>query len=462
MNLSHDVRVWKILAVKGTRRTTYKVPWVVAGLRHSKNFQTRPLADSFRSRLVTAMRNGEGFDPLSGLPESMLEVSGPTWFAHACDYAAMKWPRASAKQRKSIAEALTAVTPALVTSTQGKPDQKALSRALYGWAFNIRKRDAGSPPPEDVATVLAWVEKTSLPMAKLTSAPVIRQALDAIAVRQDGRPAAATTISRKRAVFSNALRYAVELELLPENPVRKLQWTAPAVAEEVDRRVVASPKQVRALLRAVKAEGRPDLVGFFACLYFAAFRPGEALRLRAVDCELPEDPKVWGRTTLTGASSRGGVDWTDDGQAYDHRGLKHRAAEAVRAVPIPPELVAILRAHIAEFGTAPDGRLFRGRNDGTLSSQYAKVWRAARKRALSPAECESPLAQRPYDLRHGGVSLWLNAGVPATDVAARAGHTVAVLLRVYAKCVDGQADAFNRRIDAVLEEADEEGFEEGR
>jgi len=33
----------------------------------------------------------------------------------------------------------------------------------------------------------------------------------------------------------------------------------------------------------------------------------------------------------------------------------------------------------------------------------------------------SPLAGRPYDLRHAAVSLWLNAGVPATEVAERAG-----------------------------------------
>jgi hypothetical protein len=30
------------------------------------------------------------------------------------------------------------------------------------------------------------------------------------------------------------------------------------------------------------------------------------------------------------------------------------------------------------------------------------------------------------------VSLWLNSGVPATEVARRAGHAVAVLLKVYA------------------------------
>jgi hypothetical protein len=53
--------------------------------------------------------------------------------------------------------------------------------------------------------------------------------------------------------------------------------------------------------------------------------------------------------------------------------------------------------------------------------------------------------RRPYGLRHAGVSLWLNAGVPATEVARRAGHGVAVLLKICAHCIDGQATAANQR-----------------
>jgi hypothetical protein len=41
-------------------------------------------------------------------------------------------------------------------------------------------------------------------------------------------------------------------------------------------------------------------------------------------------------------------------------------------------------------------------------------------------------------------------GVPATEVARRAGHGVAVLLTIYAHCVDGQAGAANQRITNAL------------
>ncbi|GAA2363479.1 hypothetical protein [Dactylosporangium salmoneum] len=60
----------------------------------------------------------------------------------------------------------------------------------------------------------------------------------------------------------------------------------------------------------------------------------------------------------------------------------------------------------------------------------------ARIKALSPEQVASPLARRPYGLRNAAASLWLNAGVPPTEIARRLGHGVAVLLNVYANCVD--------------------------
>lgn len=83
---------------------------------------------------------------------------------------------------------------------------------------------------------------------------------------------------------------------------------------------------------------------------------------------------------------------------------------------------------------------------------YQRIWGRARKAALTPAEVASPLGRRPYDLRHAALSTWLNAGVPATQVAEWAGNSVHVLLRVYAKCIVRQDDAARRRIENLLED----------
>ena len=48
------------------------------------------------------------------------------------------------------------------------------------------------------------------------------------------------------------------------------------------------------------------------------------------------------------------------------------------------------------------------------------------------------------------MSLWLNAAVPATQAAAWAGHSVHILMRVYAKCLYGQDEVVRRPVEAAL------------
>jgi integrase len=81
---------------------------------------------------------------------------------------------------------------------------------------------------------------------------------------------------------------------------------------------------------------------------------------------------------------------------------------------------------------------------------YRRVWIKARQTALAATEQASPLARRPYDLRHACLSTWLNGGVYPTQVAEWAGHSVDVLLPIYAKCVVGQDELAKRRISEAL------------
>ncbi len=222
-------------------------------------------------------------------------------------------------------------------------------------------------------------------------------------MRLDGHPAAANTIARKRAVFHNALAYAAELGLLPANPLSRVGWKAAAADGAVNPLTVASPAQVHAILANV-ARIRPELTAFFACLYYAALRPGEAVALRSRDLVLPA--RGWGKLILTGACPRTGSAWTSTGTSHQPRGLKHRPDGAIRKVPVPPVLAALLRQHLRRFGTTPEGRLFYGRRGGMLSeSVYGRTCRAARRDALGPALAATVLARRPYDLRHAALSL---------------------------------------------------------
>ncbi|MFG2038124.1 tyrosine-type recombinase/integrase [Dactylosporangium sp. NPDC048998] len=448
---SYQVQTWEITKRADRKARPWRVRWAVDGQRFEEMFKTRALANSFRSGLIKAANDGEPFDRATGRPMSEVRARNTTtWYEHARAYSGMKWPRMSAHSRRSIVEALTSLTVLLISpNRRGRPDDNILRQALYLYAFNPRRWN--DQVPDDMAAALAWLERSSRPIVDLADLAVIRRVLDGLCVRLDGKPAAATTVQRKRTTFYNALGYAVELGHLDSNPIDRIQWTKPEIAQAIDRRVVANPDQVAALLDAVRSFGKraERVVAFFGCLYYAGMRPSEAADLRHGDCLLPATG--WGKAVLAETAPHVGSHWTDDGSAHERRGLKHRARTETRPVPLPPQLVAMMRHHVETFGVAEDGRLFRGIHGGPLSSSICnRWWQMARIKALSAEQVASPLARRPYDLRHAAASLWLNAGVPPTEVARRLGHGVAVLLKVYANCVDGGDEGNNTKIAGAL------------
>jgi integrase len=452
VNTSYDVKFYEIIRNKSSKTPSYVVRWAVDRKRSSKTYRTKALAESFLSDLRQAAKRGEAFEIESGLPASMLKAkSARTVLEFATAFVEMKWPHAAAKSRDSMSDALSTLLPALTKERAGRPSPQILRTALRKHV--LLPQDKRPDAPSEIAQAVRWLESASLDLAELQEARNARLALDALALRLDGTAAAANTIARKRAVFHALLEYAVELEELPANPLHKVKWKPPKTTETVDPRVVVNPRQAQELLTAVtyvggRGRGR-RLMALFACMYYAALRPAEAIGLRLQDCELPASG--WGRLTVDVSRPEVNTQWTDSGNAHEQRGLKHRGRDDVRPIPIPPALVKILRQHLEEFGTATDGRLFRSERGGVIASTaYTEVWQQARTLAFTPAQVASPLARRPYDLRHAAVSLWLNAGVPAPDVAERAGHSVDVLLRVYAKCLDGQQEIANRRIDDAL------------
>ena len=464
ISLSHKVRIWAVSKNmskgKGTntkqRKPTYTVRWIVDGVSHQSTFTTRALAEAERSMLQAYANKGVAFDKVTGLPEPLLrERQARSWYEHVCAYVDMKWPRAAGNTRRSIAETVATVTPALVVERRGMPDRARIRRAMYEWVCVKRKRDANDPPA-DLVPVIAWLQQNTVSLADLqddlTGPDLVRGALDALSLKLDGTQAATNTITRKRAVLYNMLAYAVEVRQLRQNPIEHVSWKPPKAVEGVDARVVVNHQQADCLLDAVAGQGERGarMKAFFGCMYYAGLRPSEAVDLRRENLvSLPESG--WGDLLLTDSNPRAGSAWTDTGSSRERRGLKHRGRQETRAVPIHPHLAELLRGHLETFGVHRDGRIFAGKYGGTFQeTTYLAVWDQARMTALSAAEYASPLAGRPYDLRHACASTWLNAGVAPTRVAQWLGHSVEVLLRVYAKCIDGHEGADRRRIERFM------------
>ena len=459
---TYDIRVYRTEMYKGARVTTYRVRWRAGHRLWREGFRNAALADSFRSSLLTAARKGEAFSLTTGRPVSwQRDESTVTWYALTLDYTAAKWSYAAPNHRKSIAEALTDATEAMLTSDASSHPAEDIRRALRTWAFSDRLRGA-TEPPADLAAVVRWLQTATIPVAELSStglgAARCRALLDRVSRKQDGTAAAANTGNRKRAVLNNLMQYAIEVGALPANPLKAVKWTRPRTLKSVDPRTVVNSDQARRLLAGAGQQGElgERMVAFFGCLYYAALRPEEAVDLRRDNlASLPDHG--WGELVLTNSEPRSGTWWTDSGSARQRRELKHRPRGETRPVPIHPELVALLSQHLKNYPPGPDGRVFTGPRGGIFNDRaYLKIFHKARAAAFTPSESASLLARRPYDLRHAAVSTWLNAGVPAPQVAEWAGHSVDVLLRVYAKCISGQQSEAKRRIEEATRPRDDE------
>jgi len=455
-NITYDVRLYKTEVYKGQKHNSYTVRWKVGVKVWRESFRNKAQAETFRSEINTAAKKGEAFSTETGRPVSWgRNVDIPTWYEFSLDYMDSKWLTASPGHRRDIAEALTDATEALLTTDKGAPSREDRRAALRLWAYSDRLTKPKDDPPANLVPALRWLKQNTVPMDEFqpdgNGAATARRVLDRYGRLQNGKPAAASTVIRKRATLSNALEYAIERKLIAANPLKHVRWTRPKTAQELDLRTVVNSDQADRLLTAVGEQGERGkrAVAFFALMYYAALRPEEAAAL-CKDNLLNLPDEGWGDMLLTTAQPRNGQRWTDTGKPRELRPLKHRADGATRPVPLHPDLVKILRYHLAQTGwTQPGdtGRVFFGPRGGSMTDRaYLAIFKAARRSAFTAKEAASPLARTPYDLRHAAVSTWLAAGVPAAQVALWAGHSVAVLLKVYAKAINGQEEEAKRRI----------------
>lgn len=305
METTFDVRISEKIQTNtlARGRHSYTVRWRVAKEPFKKNFGNLTLAKSERSRLMSAVGRGEAFYIDTGRPISEARtLSKVTFYEVSCEYVDANWPRAAANTRRSIADALVAVTPVMLKGRKSGPDAKALRKALQNWAFNTAHRERAS---DEVRALLTWVERGSRPFADLAKADVIRATLGAVGSKLDGKPASSTYAARRRAVLWNLCEFGVEKGYLSANPISTVKWSRPKRSggtEVVDPATVPNPQQAEALLDAVGSlpGSGPRLKAFFGSMYYAALRPGEAVELSESNLRIPSAGR--GRLFLTGST----------------------------------------------------------------------------------------------------------------------------------------------------------------
>lgn len=452
METTYSVRVWTIQARRNAKGqvTSYRVRWRVGAKPCHEPFKGKAQAESFRADLLSAQRRGIAFSRITGLPVTMMrERAEIDWLTLARAYMDARWPDWSPNHRKHTAYALMEVTTSLLPD-KGRPERRILRKAVL---LDLNKKVREAERSSELVDAIRWAERNSPEIGVLKDSEVVRSLLQALDLKLDGERASANTVRLRRRALQGAIKLAIERKSLHSNPMDEVQVKKRTQAvRQVDPRSVVNPIQGRMLIQAVEHVGKPGppLVAFFGCMYYAALRPEEVCGLKKENLSLPE--KGFGTIYVERARPEIGEQWSDTGAASEERALKHRDDDEGRSVPCPPELTELLHDHLTRFGTARDGRLFRGARDGgrVSSTTYGRAWAKARAAVFTAEVAAGPLGRRPYDLRHAAVSTWLNGGVEPTRVAKWAGHSVRVLLEVYAKCLDGGEKVARDRVERVL------------
>lgn len=141
-----------------------------------------------------------------------------------------RWDRTPGNTRRTLADALATITPALVEPGAATHAPRELRRALYSWAFNKNSWEAA--PSEEWQNALDWLQRHSLPVGELEEPDTLRRGLDALCRKVDGTAAAAKTVKRKRAAVNEVFGFATERGYFGQNPLSDLPWSAPEVADE--------------------------------------------------------------------------------------------------------------------------------------------------------------------------------------------------------------------------------------
>lgn len=425
-----DVRIWSI-----QHRPAKVLPWIVRwsvdGNIRSRSFRTKAEADRRRSQLLVAQQRGERFDPATGEPESWAPPAPAlSVYSWAQMWVAEEWGEWAPRTRRSQVEALARFVPLAVQVAASTPPS-SLRRHLVAALAPGADRDSHGDEER-------WLKRWSLPLSELTLArlaDIDRQ----LGIGDRGQQLGPTTAGRFRQIARSCVRRAVELGHIPADPWpptpkgrarRKARRQEAAV--EVER--LPDPAGMAAVIAAIPSNqpGSRTYQVMTAVAYYAGLRPSEVVMLRPRNLRLPEDGG-WGLIHVVEAD-----DGTDE--PADPKTGK-------RSVPVPPQLVEVLRAWLVEYPVQEGDLMFRTRS-GRRPSQAN--WNRALHRAAAAAGSS---AISPYDCRHACATAWLSAGVPLGEAARRLGHSVETLVAHYVGALQGDDIVANMRIETALASA---------
>ena len=320
------------------------------------------------------------------------------------------------------------------------PSGEQLGTVFKAWlASNHKVRESTRERYRTIADTYVLAEWSVLAGRRLRQlTPVVLQAWvnDLTRATDKHKALSGATIRLAVAALRGALNHAVRMDLLPTNPVDRLQ-----LPEKRGREVRGlNREQAIAFNQALKQF--PEWRALLMLLVRTGLRPGEAFALRWRDLELDTERPVVNVKRAAQLWAPG----TPMGKPKTRQGL--------RSVPVDPELAQVLRDHrnaarrsamATEDTTWNTSALAFGNDDGnplTPTKINKLLLRVARVAGLGHIHL--------YTLRHTAATMWFLSGTNPKVVSRLMGHAdVAFTMRQYMDVLDEQCEDAADRMGAV-------------
>lgn len=294
--------------------------------------------------------------------------------------------------------------------------------------------------------VLSWISRQSLPLEDLTPG-LLASCLRSITTSLDGKTKlSAPTLQKRRQALNATLEFGVSKKFIFANPLKEVKVKLDLSDETLNANVILTPSQCRTIQTRTASTGDrgPLFAAFFACMWLAGLRPSEVVALRPKDILLSNNEGE-SEIVVSRAIVEVGKLWTQEGTARVTKQPKARKKGHSRRVPIPEELVAVLRPLIQ--GIPDDALVFAGPRSEDRSQPISLS--AIERKWMEVRETD----HRLYDLRHTNATLLIYAGLNVSQVAACLGHSVAVCSRVYLGVFNDQQKSSISKVNRFLTES---------
>lgn len=333
------------------------------------------------------------------------------------------WSKTVSGTKKDAERALTAAQRAQDEGRLEDPSRMPLSAWLSEWLESCRQelRERSFLSYQSWCNLYLEPPLGKIPLADLKPRDVQKAITDLAAGKfTGGTPVGPVTIRNAMGRLRSALAAAVRQRLIPSNPASDAKL--PRAPRRGPKRVLA-PEEAARFTAAVQAH---RIGAFFLLSLGTALRPGEAMGLKWVDVDA-EAGLLHVRRSL----------WDPRRGGRPAELTEPKTASSVRSVPLPPDLLALLRRHRARqaaerLAAGPvwqDQGLIFTREDGRPLSD--NTCRYILGRLLKQAGLEHLSL---HGLRHSAATLLILAGIDPAHVAAQLGHSsVKTTLEVYVK-----------------------------